>query len=82
MTLDHACRALVLSQSGEDCFDGLEPEAQEVVRENMRAVLQAIKEPSEAMLDAAWACALAEDAAGVWRDMIDALLAQPLSGGE
>jgi hypothetical protein len=32
------------------------------------------KEPTKEMLDAAWASALGEDAAGVWRDMIEAAL--------
>lgn len=48
-----AARALALSQSGEDCFDALEPEAQEALRENVRAVLRTLREPSEAMIEAA-----------------------------
>lgn len=50
--IDRAARALALSQCGEDCFDALEPEAQEALRENVRAVLLAIREPSEGMGDA------------------------------
>ena len=49
---DHAARALVLAQSGVDCFDDLEPEAQESAREHVRAVLRAIREPSAAMAGA------------------------------
>lgn len=36
------------------------------------------REPTEAMLDAAWAEALGEDAAGVWREMINASPSYPL----
>lgn len=34
------------------------------------------RNPTKAMLDAAWADALGEDAAGVWQSMIDAWLAR------
>ncbi len=39
-----------------------------------RAVIEAMRDPTEAMIDAAWAEALAEDAGGVWCAMIDAML--------
>lgn len=41
------------------------------------AALEAMRDPTEAMIDAAWADALAEDALGVWRSMIDAALVPP-----
>jgi hypothetical protein len=50
--LARAARALVLKESGTDSFDALEPELQEQVIESVKAVLEAIREPSDAMLDA------------------------------
>jgi hypothetical protein len=47
---------------------------QEAVIRLVRAVLIAVREPSEAMIKAAWASALGEDAHDVWQDMIDELL--------
>lgn len=82
--LDTAARALALSQCGEACFQGLEPEAQEALRENVRAVLQAIREPSDGKLKAGfedyptiWTAAItAPDQIGVWQAMIDAILSE------
>jgi hypothetical protein len=48
--LDTMARALTLSQSGADCFDALDEAMQESLRENVRAVLAALREPSEEML--------------------------------
>ncbi len=39
-----------------------------------RAAIEAMREPTEAMVDAGWADATAEDAIGVWRAMIDEAL--------
>lgn len=39
-----------------------------------RATFEAMREPTEAMIEAAWADALAEDAKGVWQEMIDEAL--------
>lgn len=85
-TLDKCARALAHSQCGEDCFDALEPEAQEGLRENVRAVLQAIREPSEAMIAAFVDKALHDDvlshggwpgyARDQWKAMVDAALAE------
>lgn len=38
------------------------------------AALEAMRNPTKAMIEAAWADALAEDAIGVWRSMINAAL--------
>lgn len=47
---------------------------QDVVIENCIEFVSVPRNPTPAMLEAAWADALAEDAAGVWRSMIDAWL--------
>jgi hypothetical protein len=48
-------------------------EAQNIVDQLDRSGLMIVpKEPSQAMIDAAWAAALAEKAEDVWRDMIEA----------
>lgn len=39
-----------------------------------RAAIEAMREPTPEMIESAWAEALGEDAAGVWRDMIEAAL--------
>lgn len=39
-----------------------------------RAFIAAMREPTGAMVDTAWAYALAEDARGVWEAMIDEAL--------
>ncbi len=41
-----------------------------------RAAIEAMREPTDTMVEEAWASANAEDAAGVWRDMIDAALTE------
>jgi hypothetical protein len=51
--LIRAARALALSDSGEDCFDALDPAMQEKLVESVRVVLGAVREPSEAMIEAA-----------------------------
>lgn len=45
--LRNAARALCKAQSGVDCFDDLEPEAQEIAIETVRAVLAAQWQPIE-----------------------------------
>lgn len=60
--LTRAARALCKAQSGVDVFDDLEPEAQEAAREHVRAVLEAMRKPDEAMLDAGgYLCSSAEN---------------------
>lgn len=75
--LTRAARALCKAQSGDDVYDDLEPEAQEAARKHVRAVLEAIREPSEEML--ARTVAMLPDeinrATGAWQAMIDAALA-------
>lgn len=46
----------------------------EDLRSIIRCVLAAAREPTEAMVDAAWASSLAEDAFCTWQDMIDEAL--------
>jgi hypothetical protein len=87
MILDQAARALVLAQSQADCFDDLEPEAQEEARQHVRAVLRAVRTPSEAMLDAGAYDDFGPPGEGVsfggsrlegsWSRMIDAALTSP-----
>lgn len=74
--IDRAARALVLAESGGDDFDAFDAEMQDTIRANVRAVLAAIREPTESMVIAAqlgdaWAM---DDPEGMWREMIDAAL--------
>ena len=41
-----------------------------------RNAIEEMREPTEEMIEEAWAAATAEDAEGVWRAMIDAALSQ------
>lgn len=43
-------------------------------RDDARAAIAAMREPTTKMVEDAYYSALAEDAKGVWRDMIDAAL--------
>lgn len=45
-----------------------------IYHDAVRIALKAMREPTEEMVKAAWADALAEDAKGVWCAMIDAAL--------
>jgi hypothetical protein len=86
--LHRAARALVLKESGSDGFDAMAPELQERAIESVKAVLQAIREPSEGMHDAAqtsealsWTAAPGEGLDAVhwdfaWQAMIDAAIAE------
>lgn len=42
-----------------------------------RAAIEAMREPTKAMIEAGWADAQAEDAGATWKSMIDAALAEP-----
>lgn len=42
-----------------------------------RAAIEAMREPTDAMVENAWASAMAEDARQTWKDMIDAALPEP-----
>lgn len=84
--LHRAARALVLNK-GETCFDALSPELRERAIESVKIVLEAIREPSEAMHDAAhssdalsWTAAPGEGIDSVhwdvaWQAMIDVAIA-------
>jgi len=73
--LMRAARALVLKESGTDSFDGLEPELQEQVIESVKVVLEAVREPSEAMRAAASRIPHARDAE-IFQAMIDEALSE------
>lgn len=45
-----------------------------IYRDQAIAAIKAMREPTPEMIEAAWAEALAEDADGVWREMIEAAL--------
>lgn len=51
--IEKGARALALSQSGVDEWDALDEAFQENLKEHVRAVLEALREPSEGMVDAA-----------------------------
>lgn len=81
--IDRAAKALALAQSGDD-WDNLAPEVQARFKENVRAVLDALRDPDEVMAEAGAeiicnvgpfesAAAHANDAVNTWRFMIDAL---------
>lgn len=60
---------------GEDSRRGAEQgEMWKNFRASARAAIEAMREPTEAMIDAAYEHALDENAKGVWQDMIDAAL--------
>jgi hypothetical protein len=82
--IDRAARALALAQSGVDEFDALDEGMQETLRQNVRAVVRAIREPSEGMAQAGFDAEATANAhktqphhvvPAVWQAMIDAALA-------
>lgn len=77
--LRKAAQALAKAQSGGDDFDGLDEDLQETLIGEVRAVLLAIRKPTEEMLSAG-AVGSGEDSKGVaygaWEAMIDAALAE------
>lgn len=80
--IEAGARALALAQSGVDEFDALDEGFRETLRENVRAVLRAIREPTDHMLISGRAPLpehdepLLEDAENCWQAMIDAALAE------
>ena len=74
--LRRAARALMKSQSGADDFDALDPEMQSGLLDDVRAVLQAVWEPSDAMIAAAQDTVTINHPADVWPAMVDAALAE------
>jgi hypothetical protein len=86
--IQRAARALVLKESGVSDFSGLSPEAREQALERVKVVLEALRDPSDAMYDAAqtsdalaWMAAPGEGLDEVhwdvaWQAMIDAAIAE------
>ena len=74
--LHRAARALMKSQSGVDDFDALDDEMQAGLLDDVRAVLQAVWEPSDAMINAARDVVTINHPADVWPAMVDAALAE------
>lgn len=82
--LRNAARALCKAQSGVECFDDIEPEAQEIAIETVKAVILAIREPSEGMVIAGGQLLMDDDspepplllAEAVLQAMIDAALSE------
>lgn len=74
--LRKAARAKVLIESGSDDFDALSEELQEQVIESVKAVLMAIREPSEAMVMAGDEQPVLDGSDKRWRAMIDAAIAE------
>lgn len=58
---------------------GRDVERWKTYRRHARAAIAAMREPTKEMIGAAWAEAHDENALGVWRDMIDAALAEQLT---
>ncbi|EJU12047.1 hypothetical protein QUC32_27430 (plasmid) [Novosphingobium resinovorum] len=84
MLIERAARALTRSESGHDDFEYLDFCLQEELRENVRAVMEAILDPTPVMIDAGattlCSCS-AEDnpsevSTRVWQAMLGAALAQ------
>jgi hypothetical protein len=82
--LEKAARALAKVQSGTDEWDAYDQAFQETLIEAVRAVLQAIREPSEGMIEAALLRETEWDTdsirrechANAWVTMIDAALTE------
>jgi hypothetical protein len=55
-----------------DFWNNIRPETREIYRAQARAIIKAMREPSEEMMEA---CYPDEDAKPIWQDMIDAALA-------
>ncbi|WP_165912247.1 hypothetical protein [Novosphingobium sp. PhB165] len=88
--IERAARALAESESGHDDWDGLDKDLQEELKENARAVIQAIRLPSRAVSGEGEKCLGHEARHGIdwhdmewaWTRMVDALLAEARAGGE
>ncbi|MBO9723942.1 MAG: hypothetical protein J7530_06170 [Novosphingobium sp.] len=82
--IERAARALAESESGHDAWRQLDPELREELKENVRAVIRAMREPTLRMCMAGHelfghACGPtdSEDAHGAGQAMIDAALSSP-----
>ena len=78
--IERAAKALAQAQSGVDVYDALDEGMQETLKENARAVLEAVREPSEGMARAMLANVPEGSDPGAfgaaWYGMIDAALAE------
>ena len=75
--ITRAARALAKQQSGTDDYDALDPALQDALKDEVRAVLGAVREPSEGMADAGYVHYNEDE--GPWRvfeAMIDAALTE------
>ncbi len=79
--IEQAARALVKERSGDDAWNGLDIELQEQLRAEVRAVIKALREPTEDMSLAGeqtlqrWGHAADDDeAVATWSAMVDVLL--------
>jgi len=83
MPIERAARALIKSESGYDDWDALGFELQEEVRTNICAVIEALRDPSPAMLTAGQRALRGQFGSRLagqhlecaWQMMVDALLA-------
>jgi hypothetical protein len=85
--IERAARALAKAQSGVDDWDALDEAFQANLVDHVRAVLRAIREPSESLKvagsrEGGWAdwydtdAGTEEQASNVWQAMIDAALVE------
>ncbi|AOR76585.1 hypothetical protein [Novosphingobium resinovorum] len=75
--IERAARELAKKQSGSDDWDALDAELQRELKDEVRAVLQAVREPSDAMKQVAVSFGQAVYPEDFWVEMIDAALAEP-----
>lgn len=86
--IERAARALAASASGHDDWDSMDFQQREAIVRDIRAVLHAVREPTDAMAlagaevihnvgPAATAEGHQGDAASTWRFMIAAALSEP-----
>ena len=73
---EQIAREIYRNKPGPDGLEFLEPEPWRSCIDAARAVLKLMREPDAKMLEEGWYSAHDEDAAGTWRDMIDAILAE------
>lgn len=74
--IETAARALAKQQSGTDDFDALDEGLQETLKAEVRAVLGAVREPSDSMAEAGRFPAEDDGPVACWTAMIDAALAE------
>lgn len=83
--VERAARALARHESGTDCYDGLDEAQQQTLQDSVRVVMDTFREPDRMMTEAGAeivrnvhseesGAAFEDDAANVWRVMIEAAL--------